>query len=106
MATLEGKKYEVSLGNLRKASPQEQKIIQDIIDLKAKQKMINDEISKRCGMLEKEIAISCHVRTEDETKWITCIASRPKWMHMPIPEWGIIKYNTTKGDKKDLDIND
>lgn len=105
MATLEGKKYECRLGNLRKATEQERKIIQQIMDLKEKQKMISDEISNRCGMLGRDVAVACEINTEDEKRWVTCIPSKPKWVHIPVPEWGLTRYPTTKADRRDLDIN-
>ena len=105
MATLEGKKYEKSLGNLRLATSGEAETVQIIYDLKNKIKLINDEISKRASELPRDAAISSNVRIDNEQKWITTLASRPKWLHVPIKDWDITKYPMTKSDQASFGIN-
>ena len=104
MATLEGKKFEKDLGNLRLATAGETATIQVIFDLKNKVKLITDEISKRASELPRDIALSSNVQIDNERKWITTIAAKPKWMHVPIKEWDLTKYPMTKGDQASFGI--
>ena len=105
MATVEGKKYEKGLGNLELATPTQSENIQYIYDLKNKVKLISDEISKRCSDLPKGNAISANISIDNEYKWFTVLAGRPKWLHIPVKDFDLTKYPMTKSDKADFDIN-
>lgn len=106
MATFEGKKYEVTAGNLRHATSEEANTLQVILDLKTKMKLIQEEIAKRCQSLPQNVGLVAKTTYNGETKHSTFVAGRPKWVHYPIPECNIERHNTTIPDKKALQIND
>ena len=57
MAIFEGKKFEPALGNMRVASHAEAEKLQIILDLKAKRKLIQDEITRLCKELPSNVAL-------------------------------------------------
>ena len=106
MATINGEKYEKSLGNMRMATAAERQQIQAIVDLKQQIKDAQREIVIRTGELPQGEALVCPVSMEGELKYLTVKPFKPSMVHVPIHEIDLSRMPTTKADKKDFEIND